>query len=442
MNPTLKPSKGSHRLKSFVLTILILLICGEMLYLFCVYSDNSFIKKWRDIYINTAMTTYSHQWLATAFLPADQVQAVVDARQAERDAQVGVITDWNKQKEENSSSVISSQISTGNDPTDPNIVVSTGEETPTEPDTADEPSFTLPAEAEDFFVLFDEIDQSSMLGYVNTHPEVIADGWGSININEAALYDDGTDIRTTAGDQVLAIDAANGILLIRVADDGYRGVLAIVKDSSMVSIHAGKGIGNYGSLCTEIAKDAGALLAMNASAFYDPDGNGNGGTLVGYTVCEGEHYGYIAGNTYAGRSWKRLELRDDDLMYIVDSATRVDPSTTDACEFTDALIVNGETLVSGTWEIHPRAAVGMTSDREAMFIVIEGRQPLKKLLGTTAVEVAKILTRYDCAQAMLLDGGSSAIMVYHGEPVTMCSNGYETGRPLPNAWVVVPHDEQ
>ena len=438
MNSASNSSNGVRRLKNFVLTILILLICGEMLYLFCVYSNNAFIKKWRDIYINTAMTTYSHQWLATAFLPADQVQAVVDARQAERDAQVGVTTDWGQTKPEKAT-VISSQISVGDDPTDPNIVVYTGEN---EDPAPDEPVSSEPNAYDAFFTLFDEIDQASMLSYVNTHPEVIADGWENININEAALYDSGTDIRTVVGDQVLAIDAANGILLIRVADDGYRGVLGIAKDSSMVSIHAGKGIGGYGSLCKDIAEDAGALLAMNASAFYDPDGKGNGGTLVGYTVCEGSHYGYIAGNTYAGRSWKRLELREDNLMYIVDSVTSVDPTTTDACEFTDALIVNGETLVSGTWEIHPRSAVGMSSDCEAMFIVIEGRQPLKKLLGTTAVEVAKILARYDCAQAMLLDGGSSAIMVYHGEPVTMCSNGFETGRPLPNAWVVVPHDEQ
>lgn len=277
-----------------------------------------------------------------------------------------------------------------------------------------------------------------MLGYVNQNPDVIADGWENIYINEAALYDDGTDIRTTAGDEVLAIDVANGILLIRVEDDGYRGVLAIVKDSSMVSIRAGKGIGSYGSLCEDIAEDAGAVLATNASAFYDPDGNGNGGTLVGYAVCEGEHYGYIAGNAQPDKNWKRMELREDNLMYVVDSSDPVDPTTTDACEWDVALIVNGEKLVNGTWELHPRSAVGMSADKEAMFLIIEGRQPLKGLLGTTAPEVADILLRYDCMQAMLQDGGSSAIMVYHGEPVTMCSNGYETGRALPNAWVVVP----
>jgi exopolysaccharide biosynthesis protein len=135
-----------------------------------------------------------------------------------------------------------------------------------------------------------------------------------------------------------------------------------------------------------------------------------------------------------------MELREDNLMYLVDSTSPVDPTTTDACEWDVALIVNGEKLVKGTWELHPRSAVGMSKDCEAMFLIIEGRQIEKKIIGTTAIEVADILLRYDCAQAMLQDGGSSAIMVYHGEPVTMCSNGYETGRAIPNAWVVVPHE--
>lgn len=424
-----QPKKqGLSRLKSTVLVLMVLLICGQLLYLFCVYSNIPFVKKWRDIYINTAMTTYTHQWLATALLPQDMVDEVVQARQAELDAQKGAETSWGDRP----SNVIPSQISRGNDPTDPNVVITTEDDKPGQSSG----QALTPQQA--FFQRFDEIDQASMLTYVNQNPSVLDDGWENININEAALYDEGTSICTTAGDQVLAIDAKNGILLIRVKDDGYRGVLAIVKDSSMVSIHAGEGIGSYGSLCKDIAKDAGALLATNASAFYDPDGNGNGGTLVGYAVCEGEHYGYIAGRAQPDKSWKRLELREDNLMYVVDSAQDVDPATTDACEWDVALIVNGKTLVSGAWELHPRSAVGMSSDYEAMFLIIEGRQPLKKILGTTAVEVADILQRYDCQQAMLQDGGSSAIMVYHGEPVTMCSNGYETGRALPNAWVVVP----
>lgn len=423
--------RSPQRARKAVLVIMILLICGQLLYLLCVYSNIPFIKKWRDIYINTAMTTYTHQWLATALLPEDIINEVVAARKAELDAQKGVNTDWG----DNKKNTISSEISNGNDPTDTDVIINTGEDSA---GNTDAPR----SEQEAFFAAFEQLDQASMLSYVNRNPEVLENGWGGIYINEAALYDDGTDIRTTAGDQVLAIDAENGILLVRVTGDGYRGVLAIVNDSSMVSIHAAKNIGSYGSLCKDIAADAGAVLATNASAFYDPNGNGNGGTLVGYAICEGESYGYIAGKADPYNNWKRMELRRDNLMYLVDSANEVDPTTTDACEWNVALIINSEILVSGTWEIHPRSAVGMSENHEAMFIIIEGRQPLKGIVGTTAPEVAKILRRYDCAQAMLQDGGSSAIMVYHGEPVTMCSNGYETGRALPNAWVVVPENKE
>ena len=59
-------------------------------------------------------------------------------------------------------------------------------------------------------------------------------------VNRSGLDEVGLDLSTRQGDQVLAIDAANGILLIRVKDDGYRGVLAITKDSSQASIHASK----------------------------------------------------------------------------------------------------------------------------------------------------------------------------------------------------------
>ena len=429
MNTAGTQKQRGSRFKSIVLALMIVLICGQLVYLFCVYSNIPFIKKWRDIYINTAMTTYTHQWLATALLPDDMIQEVVDARAAELEAQMGINTDWGDNDTQN---VISSNISQGNDPTDTDVIVNI-EQTPEEGQT--------PATAQQaFFELFDEIDQASMLTYVNQNPDAIADGWENIDINEAALYDEGTSIMTTAGDQVLAVDAANGILLIRVEGDGYRGVLAITKDSEQVSIHASKGIGSYGSLCKDIAQDAGALLAINASAFYDPDGNGNGGTLVGYSVCEGEHYGYIAGIADPNNNWKRMELREDNLMYLVDSKNEVDPTVTDACEWNVALIINGEKLVSGVWEIHPRSAIGMSEDHEVMFLIIEGRQPLKGIIGATAPEVADILLRYDCAQAMLQDGGSSAIMVYHDEPVTMCSNGYETGRALPNAWVVRPKE--
>ena len=61
-----------------------------------------------------------------------------------------------------------------------------------------------------------------------------ANGWDNIYINEAGLNDDGTDIYTAMGERVLAVDAKNKILLVRVEGSGYQGVLAIAKDPSQL----------------------------------------------------------------------------------------------------------------------------------------------------------------------------------------------------------------
>ena len=50
----------------WIVSILMFMILG---YCTAVFSNIPFIKKWRDIYIETAMTTGKHQWLATAFIP-------------------------------------------------------------------------------------------------------------------------------------------------------------------------------------------------------------------------------------------------------------------------------------------------------------------------------------------------------------------------------------
>ena len=50
--------------------ILALILMVEACYFFCVYSQNSFISKWRTIYIETAMDTLNHKWLATSIIPS------------------------------------------------------------------------------------------------------------------------------------------------------------------------------------------------------------------------------------------------------------------------------------------------------------------------------------------------------------------------------------
>ena len=393
-----KPRSG---LKTLTI-ILIVLAVLEGLYFLCVYSDIPFIAKWRSIYIQTAMDTMNHQWLATAFLP----QSVIDEVMAERDAA----------REEQAAHSSSDDWAQGTDGEDPAGTPSAG----SQEDTAEE----------DFYRLFWELDRSSMEAYLLQHPDALDGGWENLTINEAGLDDEGTSIQTTMGEQVLAIDVPNQILLVRVEGSGYRGVLAVAKDPSRLSVQNSAYLGSAGQYAGDIAEAHNGVLAMTASGFIDEGGVGNGGLLAGYAMADGEDRG-----VHMGWSYKRLELREDNYFYIVDAQSEVHPETTDAVEFTPAIIVDGQQLDTSGWNsLNPRAVIGQSDRGEILMLVVEGR--LLDSIGISVADCGAILLEHGCMQAMNLDGGTSAILWYDGEYVIRCSNtDLPYGRQLPNAFV-------
>ena len=397
-----KKQRSPLKLITVILTILAVLECG---YFVCVYSDIPFIAKWREIYIQTAMDTMSHQWLAKAFIP----QGVIEEAMASRAAAM------QEQTEHSSSDNWANQ-----QPSDTDTEPSTPENTVTE-----DPEKTA------FYELFWEIDPNSMDAYLKQHPEALENGWDEIYINEAGLDDEGTSIQTTMGEQVLAIDVPNQILLVRVKGSGYRGVLAVAKDPGRLCVENSAGLGSYGQYVGTIAENHNVVLAMNGSGFLDPGGVGNGGLLTGYSMSNGEAY---QGAPF-GWSYKRIELREDNYFYIVDTSASVHEDTTDAVEFTPAVIVDGKVLDTSGWSgLHPRTIIGQSDKGEILMLVVEGR--LVQSVGISVADCAPILLDHGCMQALNLDGGTSAILWYDGEYVTQCSNtALPEGRLLPNAFV-------
>lgn len=387
-----------------------------VLYCVCVFSSIPFIKKWRTIYIETALSTMSHQWLATAFIPHSVVDEVRTAMEEARLAQVGENSTWGGNGE---------NVSIGT-----NQVDSDGDGIP-DIEEPDDGHIVTPEEL-DFYELFWELDRETMQDYLGRHPDALSAGWENLYINEAGLDDSGTSIRTTMGEQVLAIDAKNKVLLVRVEGSGYRGVLAVAKDAARVSIESARYIGESGQYAGDIAEAHNGILGMTANGFVDPEGVGNGGTIIGYSMCSGVEYG-----THSLWGYKRLEIREDDLMYIVDAPTPVGSNVTDAAEFQPALIVDGKIVIdssAGYTALNPRACLGQSGRYEYLFLVIEGR--LIDSIGTDVMVCADILAQHDCMQAMNLDGGTSAILYFDGEYVTRCSNtALPYGRLLPNAVV-------
>lgn len=359
-----------------------------------VYTNIPAIKNLREAYIETAMSTLSHQWLAEFFFPQDMIDEVMGRVADAEEKQVGIISKWVDNKDSKAEQELESK--------------------------------------KDFFALFSELDQESFERYIKANPDATKNGWDKICINEAGINDDGTSIETTQGDQVLAVDAVNKILIVRVEGSGYQGVLAIAKDPSLLRCCPSSYIGAYGEFLEDLVKKNDGVIGMTASGFIDADGVGTGGELSGYTMCQGREYG-----THYGYGKKRIELHSDDRLYITDAHNEVGIGTTDAVEFSPALIIDGKTLVddlSGFTSIQPRAAIGQTRHGEVLMLVIEGRLPGRSL-GVGLPECTEIMLRYDAYQAMNLDGGTSAIMWYDGEYITKCSNPQIQCRYLPNAWV-------
>ena len=424
-----KKQKVKKPLKVLAIWLTVIL-CLEGLYFFCVYTENAFVKKWRTLYINTAMDTMRHQWLATYFIPKDVIDEVRYEYGLVKAQTVGVESTWGK----NSPETPETPAEPSNDNVthiDPNV---THENDTQNNDAPSAEELEKQAEAQ-FYELFWELDRSSMESYLQEHPDTLANGWDHVYINEAGFDDSGTSIQTTFGEQVLAIDARNGVLLLRITGKGYRGVLAVGKDPSRLSIEMASTLGTAGQLSGTIAEAHNGVLAMNANGFLDPNGAGNGGLLAGYTMSNGTAYG----DHFTAYAYKRIELHDDNLFYIKDALSPVGEGCTDAAEFTPALIVDGKKIMDDYWTgEQPRACIGQSDKYEILMLVIEGRYPLEGILGTSVNNCSEILLQHNCMQAINLDGGSSAMLWFDGEYVTQSSSSplrYTGGRPLPNAWV-------
>jgi exopolysaccharide biosynthesis protein len=310
------------------------------------------------------------------------------------------------------------------------------EDTPDEPVEPVEPD-NKPASGErEFFRLFSELDMRSFLDYVEEHPEVLENGYENVYINCARLSDTGTSMKTIQGDEVLAIDAHHGILIVKVTGEGYVGKLAIVKDPADVRVGISATLGTRGQSVKQIADRYNAVLAINASGFADENGVGHGGTVVGLLISEGVKHSERTGGTYLN-----IGFDTNNRLYI--GASEKDVAYRDAVQFVPALIVNGENviakrnLVNGSmgFGLQPRTVIGQTEDGTVLLLTIDGRQ-IGYSIGTTVVECATIMERYGAVQAANLDGGSSTVMVYRGEEITKPANGIKYGRNVPNAIIV------
>lgn len=249
---------GKTKVQRTIIACVLILAVIAGLWSVAVFSDIPFVKKWREIYIETAMTTMNHKWLATAFIPASVIDKVTEQH--------------NEFLEQNQ--VEESEL----------------------PEIVEEISYTLeiegisdPEPIEELARIFGEID-------IATVPDdFLPANYADFCEFQAKDIED-AGILTTAGDAVWAIDIPNGIMISKIYGDNYVGTLAIVNDSAQVFLGKSS-LSQRGETIREMCESYGAILGINANGFYDPNGEGYGDKAEGLLLSEGTIYNPI---TYGG----------------------------------------------------------------------------------------------------------------------------------------------
>lgn len=178
------------------------------MYPFLLYTPNAFVTRWREWYIETAMGTMTHQWLATWFIPEDIINEVMTKRYLMNQKQEGIVSNWDGAWEEN------------------------------EEDTAETPK-------DKFYAMFSELDESEFERFLADNPEYLENGYDEIDIDligepSQTHYD--TGLKTRQGDTVLAVNAEHGILIVEQTGEDtlgmeYAGKIALCK-SLRISLSA------------------------------------------------------------------------------------------------------------------------------------------------------------------------------------------------------------
>lgn len=349
-----------------------------LVYILLVFSGIPAFTKWRDIWIETAMTTMNHQWLATSFIPGDIIDEVMSRYERNPDIVGGAKPI---------------------DVTTPDTSAPGALEEDENDDVNDEHDITEP-------------ETSDILGQAN------------IIVGKPDY----------AGYKVLVNDIEQGIVISEIVGQGYRGRIMLIDDPSRVYIATTPYKNVEGMRILNMLEYYGAIAGINASGFPDPEGEGNGGKIVGLTYANGEYWGSYV-------SWTGSILLSEDNRLIVGNVRNWDDyNVRSGMQFGPVLIADGEIQVEGSagWGLQPRTAIGQRADGVIALIVIDGRD-ITYSVGCTVGELAQILAKYDIVNAACCDGGASSILAYNGEVITRNASANPTvGRRLPNAFLVAP----
>lgn len=305
---TKEPSRKWKIIKRCVISTVLV---GGITYGLATFTNIPVLSTMRTIWIETAMTTGEHKWLATKFFPKFVVEEVMASKHID-DNKV-VIT---------------------------NLIQD------------DKSNRTISGNSE--FVLGETKD------YVK--PKRSDDILGQDDLGSEDKF----------GNKVLVNDIEQGLVIVEIKSAKYKGKLVMVDDPSRIFVKHTNKKEVRGQFIKDYLKEYDAVLGINGNGFNDEGGSGKGGEILGYSLSEGKEWGSGARDSYitigfdnknrlvAGRmlDWSIYNIRD---------AVQFEPLLISHGE----VMVNG----SAGYGIQPRTVVGQREDGVVLLMVVDGRQP-------------------------------------------------------------------
>ena len=237
--------------------------------------------------------------------------------------------------------------------------------------------------------------------------------------------------------EILQHDENDLYKVINVSGKGYQGFLVAIYDPSRISIATTKYLGVRGESILTVSKREGAIIAMNAGGFYDPDWNSNGALPHGTVISNGK---VVSDYKDANMAGGFIGFNNENKLILgnmsKDEALAI--GYRDAIEFGPYLIVNGKRSFikgNGGWGIAPRSAIGQRQDGIVLFLVINGR--LASSIGADMNDLCDVMENYGAFNAANLDGGSSSELVINNKIINTPVAGGNNGlRDMSTFWIV------
>ena len=299
----------------------------------------------------------------------------------------------------------------------------------------------------------EDVDLSLIQVAIKNHDANTVNSSTSVSISDGSTVSDANNGESAQESTNIPNDPRDGIEILPVSGRTFYGTMMIIEDPSRVSVATTYPWGEYGKNLDVIAKDSGAIAAVN------------GGLYASYENTGARPYGVAVSNGQIQLnqpgSWPGLYmigLNNDNILVIknlagmnasqfeayvkengIRDAVAFQEEASDKNNHFVQLIINGEArelngMGSG---LNPRTAIGQRADGAILLLVTDGRGASGHL-GASASDLISVMMEYGAVNAANLDGGSSSCMYYDEEYLMTSVTFYYSNSSwrLPTAFVV------